>query len=475
LNAVPETLPLKQLTRLENFGHSLNRVAYVYRPEDTSQLEQLFELARRQDFTIALRGSGRSYGDAALNAGQIVLDLRGLTRVLDWNPDSGLIRVEPGVTIEQLWRHVLPYGWWPPVVPGTMFPTLGGCLAANVHGKNNWQAGPLGEHVVEFEALLPNGQRVTCAPKQNEELFYAIISGMGLLGVFTSITLQMKKIYSGDMTITAWTEPNLAGMLTSVDAHKESDYVVGWVDAAAGGRSAGRGQIHSARYLKEGEDANPAATLRVEHQDLPARLLGVVPKSALPPLMAPFVNNFGAGLVNAAKYFADRTLGHQKTYRQSLVAFNFLFDYIPNWERIYGRGGLIQHQSFLPKEQAGAAYAELLALCKRRGLPSYLVVLKRHRPDRFLLTNSVDGYSLAMDFRVTRANAARLIALAADLDEIVLSAGGRFYFAKDSTLDAARVRRYLGEGTIAQLRKLKEQVDPQQLLQHDLYRRCLAA
>jgi hypothetical protein len=181
-----------------------------------------------------------------------------------------------------------------------MFPTLGGCLAANVHGKNNWQAGPLGEHVVEFEALLPNGQRVTCAPKQNEELFYAIISGMGLLGVFTSITLQMKKIYSGDMTITAWTEPNLAGMLTSVDAHKESDYVVGWVDAAAGGRSAGRGQIHSARYLKEGEDANPAATLRVEHQDLPARLLGVVPKSALPPLMAPFVNNFGAGLVNAA-------------------------------------------------------------------------------------------------------------------------------------------------------------------------------
>jgi FAD/FMN-containing dehydrogenase len=227
--------------------------------------------------------------------------------------------------------------------------------------------------------------------------------------------------------------------------------------------------------LKEGEDANPAATLRVEHQDLPARLLGVVPKSALPPLMAPFVNNFGAGLVNAAKYFADRTLGHQKTYRQSLVAFNFLFDYIPNWERIYGRGGLIQHQSFLPKEQACAAYAELLALCKRRGLPSYLVVLKRHRPDRFLLTNSVDGYSLAMDFRVTRANAARLIALAADLDEIVLSAGGRFYFAKDSTLDAARVRRYLGEGTIAQLRKLKEQVDPQQLLQHDLYRRCLAA
>lgn len=463
-------LPLQRITRLENFGHSLQAAAYVYQPEQIDQLDALFELSRRSGVSIALRGAGRSYGDAALNAGGIVLDLTKLDRILEWNPETGIVRVEPGVTIEQLWKHTLPDGWWPPVVPGTMFPTIGGCLAANVHGKNNWQAGPLGEHVIEFEALLPNGQRVTCSAQSNNEMFYSMISSMGLLGVFTSVTLKMKKLYSGDMKITALTEPGVEGMLKTLDANKDGDYVVGWLDSTAGGR----GQIHRGDYLKAGEDREPARTLTTDYQHLPARLFGVVPKGALPPLMAPFVNNLGVKFVNTGKYFLDSTLGNHKTYRQSIVAFNFLFDYIPGWERIYGRGGLIQHQSFVPKDSAAATYTKLLALCKKRGLPSYLVVLKRHRPDKFLLTNSVDGFSLAMDFRITSKNKPRMLALTEELDKIVLDAGGRFYFAKDGTLSAERVQKYLGPDTIAKLRKLKAETDPDNLLQHDLYRRCFA-
>jgi FAD/FMN-containing dehydrogenase len=352
-----------------------------------------------------------------------------------------------------------------------MFPTLGGCLAANVHGKNNWQAGPLGEHVLEFEALLPNGQRVTCTPEKNSELFFSMISGMGLLGVFTSITLKMKKLYSGDMRITALTEPGIERMLTTLDANKDGDYVVGWLDGTAGGR----GQIHRAEYLKSGEDKDAAHTLSEEHQHLPPRLFGVLPKGALPPLMAPFVNNLGVKMVNTAKYLLDSTIGNRKVYRQSIVAFNFLFDYIPNWERIYGQGGLIQHQSFVPKEKAADVYAKLLQLCKQRGLPSYLIVLKRHRADKFLLTNSVDGFSLAMDFRVTAANRRRILELTAAMDEVVLGAGGRFYFAKDSTLSGTTTQKYLGQTAITQLRKLKAETDPDHLLQHDLYKRLLAA
>jgi FAD/FMN-containing dehydrogenase len=464
-------LPLQRITRLENFGHSLQAAAYVYQPAQVEQIESLFELARRQGASVALRGSGRSYGDAALNAGGIVLDLTKLDHILEWNPETGIVKLEPGVTIQQLWKHTLPDGWWPPVVPGTMFPTLGGCLAANVHGKNNWKAGPLGEHVLEFEALLPNGQRVTCSPEKNSELFFSMISGMGLLGVFTSITLKMKKLYSGDMRITALTQTGVDGMLTTLDANKDGDYVVGWMD----GTAAGRGQIHRADYLKSGEDKDAQKTLTQEHQHLPPRLFGVVPKGALPPLMAPFVNNLGLKMVNTAKYLLDSTIGNHKVYRQSIVAFNFLFDYIPNWERIYGRGGLIQYQSFVPKDKAAGVYTKLLQLCKQRGLPSYLIVLKRHRPDKFLLTNSVDGFSLAMDFRVTRGNRGRILELTAAMDEVVLDAGGRFYFAKDSTLTAPVVQKYLGQDTLANLRKLKNETDPEYLLQHDLYKRLLAA
>lgn len=465
-------VPLERLARLENFGHSLQRAAYLYQPREREDLEALFVLSREEGLSIGLRGSGRSYGDAALNAGQIVLDLRSLNRILEWNPQSGRIKLEPGVTIEQLWKHVLGDGWWPPVVPGTMFPMLGGCLAANIHGKNNWVAGTLGEHVKEFEALLPNGDSVTCSPTRNSQLFYAMIGGMGLLGVFTSMTLQMKQIVSGDLQVLAWAEPTLRDMLTAVDGSKTADYVVGWVDCTARYGRFGRGQVHRADYQGLEQDPDPTRSLRIDHQVLPERIFGLVPKSILHRLMQPFTNNAGTLLVNTAKYWLSRTLGHYSRYYESLVAFNFLLDYVPNWERSYGPGGLIQYQSFLPKAHAGDAYQEMLRLCLQHRLPSYLGVLKRHRPDRFLLSHAVDGFSLALDFRVTTGNRQELAQLLLGLDEIVLQAGGRFYFAKDSALNAEKTQRFLGKEALDSFRDLKSNVDPENLFQTDLYRRC---
>lgn len=463
-------LPLERLGRLENIGHSLQRSAYLYQPTRIEQLDDLFALAHSQGLSIALRGAGRSYGDAALNGGQIVVDLQGLNRVLKWDAQHGRITVEPGVTIEQLWKRVLVDGWWPPVVPGTMYPTLGGCLAANIHGKNNWVAGPLGEHVVEFTALLPNGKQIICSPKKNKDLFYAMIGGMGLLGVFTSITLQLKQVYSGNLEVNAWVEPNLLGMLTSVDQHREADYIVGWVDCTASGRSLGRGQLHRARYLKPGEDGDPEDSLRIEAQTLPDRVFGIFPKTLIPLLLAPFANNLGTWGVNTAKYFANRTIGNHQTFRESLASFSFLLDYYPIAN--FGGKAFIQYQSFLPKDAAADAYLSMLQLCKRAGLPSYAGVLKRHRPDKFLLTHAVDGYSLALDFRVSRGNRARLLTLAAEMDKIVLQAGGRFYFAKDSTLHRDEVIGYLGSKTMQKFKALKNKLDPDNILQTDLYRRC---
>lgn len=464
-----------QLTRLQNFGRSMGSTAYVYRPTQVEQVADLFEMAAQQGFTVGMRGAGRSYGDAALNAGNVVLDVRRMNRVLDWNPTTGVMRVEPGVTIQQVWQTALEDGWWPPVVPGTMFPTLGGCLAMNIHGKNNYVAGPIGEHVVEFTALLPTGEQITCSPQANTDLFYAFISGMGLLGVFTSITLKLKPIYSGNIWVYAWATPTLRRMMDDFEPIKaESDYLVGWVDGTAGGRGLGRGQIHRAMYLPPGEDAAPAQTLKVDYQILPDTFFGLVPKSILYQFMRPFANNVGWTLVNTGKYWSSRTLSHNKKYLQTLVAFNFLLDYVPNWEKAYGNGGLIQYQSFIPKETAADALAEVLRLTQKRGLPNYLGVLKRHRPDQFLFSHAVDGYSLAMDFQVTAANRLRLQKMADELTEIVLQAGGRFYFAKDSLISSAAAARFLGEATLRRFREFKARCDPQNLLQTELYRRLLA-
>jgi FAD/FMN-containing dehydrogenase len=465
-------LPAERLTSLENFGHSISCPVYLYRPTHTEQVAALFEQAKKIGFRIGLRGAGRSYGDAALNSGSALLNFQRMNRILEWDPETGVITVEPGVTIEQLWRYILDDGWWSPVMPGTMFPTIGGCLGSNVHGKNNWKAGTMGEHVLKFNALLPDGREVTCTPKKNKKLFYAIIGGMGLLGVFTSITLQMKKVYSGNLDVYAWAEPDLKSVLEATDREKENDYIVGWVDCTAGGRGLGRGQMHSANYLKPGDDPHPAQTLNADNQDLPDNLFGLVPKSIVWQFMRLAMNNPGAWAGNTGKYLMNRTIGNKKRYLQSLVAFTFLLDYVPNWERAYGRGGLIQYQSFLPKETAHDVYREILKLCKRRGLPSYLGVTKRHRPDDFLFSHAVDGFSLAMDFKVPDRKRTKLLQLSRDLNKLVLQGGGRFYFAKDSTLTPDVVQSFLGEATVKKFKKLKSQVDPDGILQTDLYQRC---
>jgi decaprenylphospho-beta-D-ribofuranose 2-oxidase len=466
---VMNTTTLQNFTTLENFGHSLRAPSYCLKPTKTEDIYETFKLAKKTGLSITTRGAGRSYNDAALNGGGIMLDMTDMNRILKWDPKTGLVTAEPGLTLEGLWQRVEPEGWWPPVVSGTMRTTLGGCLAANIHGKNNFKMGPIGEHVVEFTAILPTGAEITCTPKKNADLFYAMISGLGMLGVFTSITMQMKRIQSGLIEVDALPVRNLHEHLSYLLDHApDHDYIVGWLDSTNGGKSLGRGQIHAANYLHGNEDPNPQKTMRLNNQILPPRIFGVFPKSILYLFMRPFVNNLGWWGVNTAKYIASL---RRHTFRQSHAAFHFLLDYVPNWELSVGRGGLIQYQSFVPKETAEDAWREVLSLSLKHGLPSYLGVTKRHRPDKFLLSHAVDGFSLAMDFKITKGNRAKLGEMLQEFDRIILQAGGRFYFAKNSETTAETALKFLGKDTIARFKKLKERCDPNNLLESDLYRR----
>ena len=199
-------------------------------------------------------------------------------------------------------------------------------------------------------------------------------------------------------------------------------------------------------------------------------MFGVFPKSIIHYFMAPFTFNLGFWGVNTAKYVASL---RDETYRQSHAAFHFLLDYVPNWELAFGE--LIQYQSFIPKETAEDAWREILTISQKRGMPSHLGVTKRHRPDKFLLSHAVDGFSLALDFKVTRANRAKMFAMLQEFDKIVLNAGGRFYFAKNSETSPETAAKFLGAETMARFKALKQRTDPNNLLESDLYRRVFAA
>jgi hypothetical protein len=263
-------------------------------------------------------------------------------------------------------------------------------------------------------------------------------------------------------------------MMEQFDEHlASSDYLVGWIDAFARGSSLGRGQIHRANYLEEGLDPNSEQSLRLEYQHLPDTMF-FFPRSIMWRLMRPFMNNIGARMVNLGKYWSSRW-SHDKIFRQPHVVFHFLLDYVPDWKRSYGPDGLIQYQCFIPNDQALDAFSKIIRLCQERRLVNYLTVLKRHRADDFLISHGLDGYSMAMDFRVTESKRSKLARLARELDEVVLDAGGRFYLAKDSTLRPEIAAAYLGEESLKEFRLLKSECDPGALLQTNLWRRLFVS
>lgn len=470
-DSAPPTLRRDRLQRVTGWGGSASAMSWVHRPTTIDGLLDAFAVARTHGLSVGLRGGGQSYGDASLNGENVSLDLSRMTRILDWDPDAGVARVEPGVTIRQLWEYAVEDGWWPAVVPGTMFVSLGGAVGANVHGKNAWKVGPIGDHVHAVDLLLPSGEQRRLTRESAPELFHATIGSFGLLGVVTSVTLGLKRVYSGQVLVEAASAPHLDALVDAFEARApEADYLVGWVDLFAKAPALGRAVIHQANYLAPGEDLRPARTLRREAQELPPTIFGVVPKSVLPLLMRPLVHDLGVRLVNTAKYRMSAAQGTHR-FLQPHAAFHFLFDYIPQWKRAYGPGGLIEWQCFLPAGATRSALREIIERMQRAGVLPYLGVFKKHRPDAFLMSHGVDGYSLACHFKVTPARRAPLWRLCRELNAVVLDAGGRFYLAKDSTLEPGDVERAIGTDAIARLLALKRECDPETLLQTELFRR----
>ncbi len=432
--------------------------------------------AGREGTPLGIRGAGQSYGDAALNSGGRLVDLTRMNNILTFDPDLGTAVVEPGVTIRQLWRLSIQHGWWPAVVSGTMHVSCGGGAAMNIHGKNNFAVGPFGEHVRSFKLLAPSGDVLTCNREQNADVFYGAISGFGMLGCFLELELQLKKVHSGRLRVSAISNPDLeAGLRLMEDNVPTADYLVGWIDCHARGRALGRGLLHRADQLQSGQDPEGERLLRAERQDVPTRVLGLLPKGWCWPLVWCLVHGGMLPLLNGVKYRAGVREASRPQRLETHGAFHFLLDYIPNWKKALLPGGLIQFQPFVPKDRAADVFRTILETCQQRRLVPYLGVLKRHRQDRFLMTHAVDGFSLALDFAVTKANRSRLWQLCRELAELVLAASGRFYYAKDAVLEASSHERIHGVEAVSRFAALKQRLDPNGLLQTDLSRRILGS
>jgi FAD/FMN-containing dehydrogenase len=465
---------------LEGYGMRQKAPCRVVRPCDAAEMAAALAYAREQGLSVGLRGSGCSYGDAALNAGQLVLDCSRMRRILAWDAATGVITVEPGVTIEDLWRATLADGWWPPVIPGTMAVSVGGAAAGNIHGKNQWRHGSFGQHILRFELLLTSGEILTCSPEEHPDLYSAAIGGWGLLGCFTAITLQLRRIHSGLVAVRQTAHRSLDELLAALDAGTrpgadglEATHLVGWIDTGARGKRVGRGLLKSMRELGPGEDSHPERTLDPQSQPPPSRIFGVLPTSWVPILGKPIATPLGIRVANYAIWRRGNLPGASRPHLERYVPANFMLNFFPNFKRVYRPGGLIQHQTFAPRTIAVDLFREVLARSQRRGVEPSLAVLKSHQPSPFLLNYLPDGYSLALDYAMPFGRRTRTLALMQELNELVAAAGGGFFLAKDSTLRPDEFARAFAPEALARFRALKAEYDPEELLQTDIYRRVV--
>src|SRR5258707_7197985 len=129
---------------------------------------------------LIARGMGRSYGDSAVRKGGVVVEHRLLNRFLSFDERSGVLHCEAGVTLEQIIDFALPRGWFLPTTPGSKFVTIGGSIAADVHGKNHHVDGCFGTWVRELTLIIADGTLLTCSPAKDAEAFWATVGGMGL-------------------------------------------------------------------------------------------------------------------------------------------------------------------------------------------------------------------------------------------------------------------------------------------------------
>lgn len=460
------TLYTSQREQVEGWGRTLRVSSYVWRPTTVQEIRELLSLARSHQRNVVLLGGGHSYYDAALNAEGITIDLSQMRRVLAWNPEQGIIQVEPGVTIGDLWRATMADGWWCVVAPGTMGATLGGCLSMNVHGRNAWKNGSIGAQVLAIELLLASGDLITITPSSNRDLFHAVIGGLGMIGVITSITLQLRPIQSGRLLVYQRPARLLSEMFAIfAEEAPQADYLEGWIDGYADRQHLGCGLVTCARFIEE-----PDPQSLQPYTQVASGIAGMVRPELLGWLLRPFLT-IGNKLGNTI-YYRRGALGRsRRAYHMSLVQFHFRSDDVFRFLRALQPVGTRTIQPFVPAEQAPAVFTELLERSQRAGFMPVWCCLKQHRADPFLLSCNVDGFSLELGYHVTTNTARKLTVFLTEMRDLVIPAGGRLYLAKDDVLDAETFARSMGRDRIERFLAVKRAYDSEGLFQSALFRR----
>ena len=370
-------------------------------------------------------GCGRSYGDECLNDDYSVLHMSRLNRLIEFNQDTGVLKCEAGITLDEVLKFAVPKGWFLPVTPGTKFVTVGGAVANDVHGKNHHCSGAFGNFVVSFELLRSDNTRLICSKENNPDYFAATIAGLGLTGIILWVEFQLKKIESALIDVENIKFTSLEEFFQlSKEISNKYEYTVSWLDCLGADKNFGRGILMCGNHSKE--EHSKVLQLKVHSQ----------PKLTVPFECPEFLlGNLSIFAFNNLYYSVHTQKRGHKTVHYD--PYFYPLDAIGNWNKLYGKRGFFQFQSVTPPETA----KDLLKIIVDSGCGSFLTILKEFgdiKPEG-IMSFPQKGVTFALDFANRGEKTRRLLA---KLDDFTADCGGRIYPAKDNYMSAQNFKKY---------------------------------
>lgn len=375
-------------------------------------LEDLPNLKRK----LITTGNLRSYGDAPLYKNHV--SMLSKKKILDFNKKTGLLKCEAGLLFCDIIKYFLPIGWFLPVTPGTKFITVGGAIAADIHGKNHFNSGCFSDHLESFDIQIHSNKIITCSKIKNKKMFYATCGGMGLTGVILSASFKLKRVPSSKLKIKNIISNDLEQTLARLTDHKKTEYSVAWIDCLAKKSELGKGVVTVGKFHKDNK-----YDLKINRRiSIPFKLPNFL------------INKYLIMLYNKFHWLKSKINKGEKIVDYD--TFFYPLDHINNWNNLYGKNGFVQLQFVVPKQQSYLCILKILELIKKSKYLPCLAVVKLHGVEnKNWLSFPINGYSVAIDFKMEDG----LEAFIFNLTNIIISFNGRIYLAKDKLLTKSQL------------------------------------
>jgi decaprenylphospho-beta-D-ribofuranose 2-oxidase len=470
--SAPHYVRRERISPLVGAGETESLVA---RPRTVHECREVLAYCESQGLSVCPRGSGHSYGDQALNDGQLLLDTTRMDRILAFDEQTGRMTCEPGVQILDVYKRAHPQLFVLPASPSEATITVAGAIANNVNGKDGWRVGNFGEQVVSLTLLLASGEIRHVDRDSEPKIFDAVIGGMGMLGVVVEATLQLERVDTPWLETRRVEAADVSSLLVKLEqAARDSDFAVAWVDVYSR-RGRGRSVVHTTKWLRGHRDARESSRKISESLDRLAfgRHQALVFHERLFRLIA--------GLLRLQRltvrtfnrlYFLFCAVRSRLAFVSPVELF-IDYNFFPNLQIppvavVCGPRGYAV-QIVIPRTRAEPAILEMIRICRHMPCPPVTTVLRLHRRDHHLLSFSEDGYSMNFEFHPTRRHEARMRESVDRLVECAIRYRGKVYLAKDAVLRPEQFRALFSGH--AEFLRVKRQLDPRGRFSSDMFRR----